>query len=177
MMVVASATIIVSLATKVNVACNDRVFSLTDFLPYQLAVLSERVSHRLAVDYGRSHGLTVPEWRVLVHLSDRAKPVSVREITEAVALGKPSVSRAVTRLVSAGLVSKHPSQGDNRLVDIALTKDGRIALDAILPRALEVEHRLRGALSDSEQETLAALMEKLHHILDADPRAKPRRSV
>jgi hypothetical protein len=43
-------------------------FNLSAFLPYRLAVLSERASRRLSVVYEKTHGLSVAEWRVLVHL-------------------------------------------------------------------------------------------------------------
>ncbi len=82
-------------------------FHLSSFLPYRLAVMSERVSRRLSVEYGRSHGLVVAEWRVLVHLL-RCGAVSVRDIHNCVNLEKPRVSRAVSRLEMEGVGSKKP---------------------------------------------------------------------
>lgn len=148
-------------------------FRLSDFLPYRLAVLSERVSRRLSVEYGRTLGLTLAEWRVLVHLLGPER-ASVRDIHAAVNLEKPRVSRAVSRLVTAGLVRKTVDEGDARLVSIALTYDGREALNEILPKALEVERNLLSALSIEEQQHLYAIMEKLHAALDADEEARPR---
>lgn len=87
-------------------------FDLSDFLPYRLAILSERVSRRLSRDYERSHGITMPEWRVLVHLA-RSKEASVREIHTYANLEKPRVSRAVSKLVAAGLARKGQSQTDH----------------------------------------------------------------
>ena len=90
-----------------------RPFRLPDFLPYRLAVLSERVSRRLSVEYGRMHGLSVAEWRVLVHLQ-RSGPLSVRDIHLCVNLDKPRVSRAVARLEAVGFVRKESGQSDGR---------------------------------------------------------------
>lgn len=148
-------------------------FDLSSFLPYRLAVLSQRVSHRLSLEYERTHGLSVPEWRVLVHLS-RCKEVSVREIHNCVNLEKPAVSRAVTKLEAAGLVRKVPDKDDSRLVKISLTKSGTIALSDILPSATAIEARLLEALSDNERASFSATIEKLHAVLDADPQAKRR---
>ena len=148
-------------------------FDLSAFLPYRLAVLSERASRRLAVEYEKSHGLAVAEWRVLAHLS-RAEAVSVRDIHDRVNLEKPRVSRAVARLEADGLVSKAPGRGDGRLVAISLTKRGRAVLIDILPAARAVERALVDAVSPAEMETFLFVMERMHGALDHDPRAKPR---
>ena len=151
-------------------------FDLSDFLPYRLAVLAERVSRRLSQEYGASHGLSVAEWRVMVHLL-RCKEVSVREIHNCVNLEKPRVSRAVKRLEELGLVRKSPGEGDARLVAISLTEAGHATLAEILPTATALESRLIGALHPDELDGLFGTIEKLHGVLDADPKAKPRSSM
>jgi DNA-binding MarR family transcriptional regulator len=148
-------------------------FELADFLPYRIAVLSERVSRRLSLIYGAEAGITVAEWRVLVHLA-RCHQVSVREIHDCVNLDKPRVSRAVTRLTEAGLVAKTGSATDQRLLSISLTDEGHALLGHILPRARAYEDRLMSGLTPAEQITLVQIMEKLHKVLDADPEARPR---
>ncbi len=151
-------------------------FHLSSFLPYRLAVLSERVSRRLSVEYERTHGLAVAEWRVLVHLL-RAGPASVRDIRTYVNLEKPRVSRAVTRLESAGLVAKAPGEADARLVSITLTPAGHVALNEILPAACAVEDKLLSAVSPDELATFFRVMERMHHVLDSDAEAKPRSAM
>lgn len=148
-------------------------FHLSSFLPYRLAVLSERVSRRLSVEYGRTHGLAVAEWRVLVHLL-RVGSASVRDIRTYVNLDKPRVSRAVSRLEAEGLVSKAPGDSDARLVKIALTQAGHDALSGILPAAKTVERKLLAVASPDELATFFHVMEKMHSVLDKDPEARPR---
>lgn len=151
-------------------------FDLSAFLPYRLAVLSERVSRRLSVEYGRTHGLAVPEWRVLVHLM-RSGTASVRDIQTRVNLEKPRVSRAVSRLEADGLVQKAQSEGDGRLIAISLTQKGRAALAQIIPATTEIEERLLGSISPDDLQTFLTVMEQLHLVLDEDPDAKPRAEV
>ncbi|WP_305989188.1 MarR family winged helix-turn-helix transcriptional regulator [Roseibium sp. MMSF_3544] len=148
-------------------------FNLSAFLPYRLAVLSERVSRRLAVEYERLHGLSVAEWRVLVHLL-RHEKVSVREIHTCVNLDKPRVSRAVARLEAAGFVDKIQDTADARLVAISLTEKGLAALGDILPEAQTIEAHLLACLSPREVQSFFTVMEKLHGVLDGDPKARPR---
>lgn len=148
-------------------------FHLSAFLPYRLAVLTDRVSRRLLLEYERSHGLSVAEWRVLVHLS-RCGAVSVRDIHDCVNLEKPRVSRAVARLERDGLVNKAPVDRDGRLVAISLTPQGRAVLDEIIPSARAVENSLKDAVSPADLATFFRVMEQWHAVLDRDPAVKPR---
>ena len=148
-------------------------FDLSTFLPYRLAILSERISRRLALEYGRSHGISVPEWRVLVHLA-RSKQASVREIHSYANLEKPRVSRTVAKLQAAGMVRKVTGKQDSRLVEISLTEKGQTVLGEILPAALEFEDRLGQALSAEEHAMCIEIAEKLHAVLDDDPLAPMR---
>lgn len=148
-------------------------FNLSSFLPYRLAVLSERMSRRLSVEYERTHGLSVAEWRVLVHLQ-RCGQVSVRDIHNCVNLEKPRVSRAVARLADAGLVEKLAGSDDGRLVSISLTDAGQAALKEILPVVTGIEARMLGALTPEDTAAFERIVEKLHRVLDDDPEARPR---
>ncbi|MGB5870119.1 MAG: MarR family winged helix-turn-helix transcriptional regulator [Albidovulum sp.] len=148
-------------------------FQLSDFLPYQLSVLSERVSRRLSVEYEKTHGLSVAEWRVLVHLG-QCGTVSVRDIHNCVNMEKSRVSRAVSRMEATGLLQKLPGAVDGRLVEITLTVAGHRALSEILPVAIAVESRLRTSVTSEQLKTFSQVMEDLHAALDADPDARPR---
>lgn len=148
-------------------------FNLSDFLPYRLALISERVSRRLEAEYAKSHGLSVAEWRVLVNLRHLGK-ASVRDIQVVTNLEKSRVSRAVGRLEAAKLVRKETSASDARLVEIALSRKGRTTLAEIIPKATEIEGRLLDGLSADQLGAFDAVVEHLHAALDADPEAKPR---
>lgn len=148
-------------------------FHLSAFLPYRLSVLSDRVSRRLSVEYERTHGLSVAEWRVLVHLA-RCGSVSVRDIHNCVNLEKPRVSRAVSRLEQNGLVRKAPGKGDGRLVAISLTPAGQAVLADIIPAAKSVEASICDAVDPADLRTFFRVMEQMHAALDADAAARPR---
>ena len=150
-----------------------QAFDLSRFLPYQLAFLSERVSRRLSEDYQRSHGLSVADWRVLVHLQ-RCGTASVRDIQEYTNLEKSRVSRAVSRLESAGLLAKSTDGTDARLVEISLTSSGKHILDEVLPAATQVERTLLKGVSPEDVRVFYDVIEHFHSILDADPKARPR---
>lgn len=135
-------------------------FSLDDFLPYQLAVVSARVSREFSQIYAEHFDMTVPEWRVLVHLHN-AGPVSIREIQARVDMDKSKVSRAASRLEKAGFLTKETNAEDRRLLKLGLTEQGYARMEQIIPLADEFEQRLlkrMGADTDSFRETLLNLL-------------------
>ncbi len=148
-------------------------FNLSHFLPYRLAVLSERVSKRLSREYSETYGLSIPEWRVMAHLSRSAK-VSVRDIHINANLEKPRVSRAVAKLEKSGLVEKIVNDTDHRLVELSLTNEGWNVLNSFLPQALELEQRLLSTFTKEEAVLFYDMVERLHAELDKDPKAAPR---
>lgn len=116
-------------------------FDLDTFLPYQLAVLAQRVSTGFARHYKEAYGISVAEWRVVAHLS-RGGVVSVREIHERVDMDKPKVSRAASRLEEAGYITKVVNQKDRRLVELALTEKGHAMVADLTPVARAYEREL-----------------------------------
>lgn len=131
-------------------------FALEGFLPYQLAVAAERVSREFARTHQKRFGISIPEWRVLVHLSG-ADAVSVREIHARVEMDKSKISRAASRLEAAGYVSKEVNNGDRRLVELSLTEAGRELVQKILPEALSYEARVMDELGERAEAFRAAL--------------------
>lgn len=121
------------------------VFDLNTFLPYQLAVAAAHVSKGFAALYQAEFGLSIPEWRVLAHLS-QSGTVSVREIQARVDMDKSKVSRAASRLESAGLIEKRAHSTDKRLLEMTLTTTGRALMARILPIATAYEHRVMAEL-------------------------------
>jgi DNA-binding MarR family transcriptional regulator len=129
-----------------------RPFRLDAFLPYQLAVLSSRVSAEFARVYGERFGLSLAEWRILAHLSTLGaqETVSTREVFERVDLDKTAVSRAAARLDAAGLIEKRRGGRDARLVEMRLTEEGRALMAEIAPVAREFEADFLARLGETE---------------------------
>ncbi len=134
-------------------------FVLDDFLPYRLSVAANRVSRALAARYA-AHGLSIPEWRVMAVVGGFS-PLSSNEVCRRTEMDKAKVSRAVTRLVAAGLLARRPDKIDRRLITLAFTAKGRRTYEAIVPLALELERDLTAALGPGERETLDQALEKI----------------
>ncbi|MCO4824954.1 MAG: MarR family transcriptional regulator [Amylibacter sp.] len=138
--------------------CAVTEFSLDEFLPYQLSVLSAHISREFSEIYAENFGLTVPEWRVIVHLHN-AGPVSVREIQARVDMDKSKVSRAATRLEKSGHITKETNAEDRRLLKLALTGKGHALMKELIPLAQKFEQKLSDRLG-ADNEVLREMIAK-----------------
>ncbi|MEM7268785.1 MAG: MarR family winged helix-turn-helix transcriptional regulator [Pseudomonadota bacterium] len=135
-------------------------FDLDNFLPYQLSVLASRVSREFAKTYGARFGLSIPEWRVMAHLS-QSEAISVRDLHLRADLEKSKASRAVSRLEEAGMVDKRVSSTDRRLLEVSMTPMGRDAMAELIPMALNFEKGVIEALSAKDRAALSRILSVL----------------
>lgn len=145
--------------TGATMAKSPSGFDLSAFLPYRMTVLAERLSAGLAKRYRDEFGISVAEWRVLVHVAD-AGAVSVRDIERRVHLEKSKASRAASRLEADGLLRKEINEKDRRLVALSLTEDGEALMSKLLKIATAYQSRLDDLLG-SDATALDAAYSKL----------------
>ncbi|HYE50538.1 MAG TPA: MarR family transcriptional regulator [Azospirillaceae bacterium] len=141
------------------------MLELDTFLPYRLNVLAKRISRDLARRYEAQFGLSIPEWRVIAILGQR-QPLSSNDIVERTQMDKAKVSRAVNRLVQAGLLERATHPEDQRLLRLSFTDAGRDLYDRLSPQALAWERQLLEALAPEEAAQLHALIDRLNSRLD-----------
>lgn len=141
-------------------------FDLDGFTPYRLAVAAQKLSEQLAKQYRVQFGISIPEWRVLVHLSRAAGnvAVSVRDIEARVAMEKSKVSRAASRLEENGYIKKTVNDTDRRLVHLSLTDMGRALMAELLPLAIAFQQEIAAQLD----ETMTGFEAGLDRLLNED---------
>lgn len=146
-------------------------FRLEDFLPYRLAVTSNRVSRLFARRYAEAFGISIPEWRVIAVVG-RSGTLSPSAVGEQTAMDKVKVSRAAASLVTRGLLkqAQDPQDGRGRL--LSLTRKGAAVHQSVVPLARELEASLAAGLSRGEwaalQKALARLNARVQEIEGPD---------
>ena len=133
---------------------------LENFLPYQLAVLSNTVSTTVAKTYDQRFKVSIPEWRVIAVLG-RFPGLSAIEVAERTMLDKVAVSRAVTKLIKAGRVDREFADADRRRSILNLSETGRQLHDEIAKLGLEFERDLVQEFSEEEMRNLHDIMQRL----------------
>lgn len=69
--------------------------------------------------------LTYPQYLVLILLAGRDEPVPVGEVARELHLDHGTLTPLLRRLEAAGHLTRERSQADERVVDVALTEQGR----------------------------------------------------
>lgn len=134
-------------------------FLLSEFLPYRIVVLGDRLSRRLARAYA-GEGVTIPEWRVLAVISQKDR-MAARDVVAMTPLDKMAVSRAVVALEEKGLVRRSEHPEDRRVALLALSAEGRAVFNRIARLALDFEKQLVDELSPEERRRLRESLSRL----------------
>ncbi len=111
----------------------------------------------LSAEFERDTDLTFQTYDVLVHLEDDPEGIRMNELAERILYSKSGLTRVVDRLENAGYVKRTVPANDRRSILVALTDQGRAAMEAA-----RVHHRR------SLQEHFAS------HLSDADFKALDR---
>lgn len=149
-------------------------FQLSSFIPYRANLLAARLSQVFAERYRSRFDLSMPEWRVIAHLSEDAQ-ISVRDIGQKVELDRSTVTRAVQRLELKGLIEKSIDAKDRRLISISLSDAGWQLFKEMTPLANGMQAILLEALGPEDTQALDRIFAKLQtslDVLDKQPKTK-----
>lgn len=140
---------------------------LDGFLPYRLSVLSNAVSRKIADIYEREFGLSVWQWRIIAVLGENEGLTST-EVAQRTLMDKPTVSRAAASLIERGILDRTIDLEDRRRAPMKLSSEGQAIYAAVIPMALESEREFLDALSESEAQTLHALLSRLAAVVSPE---------
>lgn len=98
--------------------------------------------------------------RILIILSE-AQGMTQRDLTERLGIQPGSASEILSKLESAGLISRTPNEMDRRTTDVCLTDAGReLAAEASAQRQRRHEEMF-SCLTEEESEKLLSLLERV----------------
>ena len=133
-----------------------------DGLP-ALADLLQSVSRHLGeltLEDLKRFGMTMPRWLVLSQLAVRDGQ-SIGALSKATVVKQSSLTRVVDQMERDQHVVRHPSEDDNRIVEVWLTDEGRTTYDEVVPLAVQRAHQALDGLRDTDVETLMKLLQRL----------------
>lgn len=92
------------------------------------------LEQRLEADLKSSHGITLDDYEILVHLSDQAdNRMRMSDLADSLLASRSRLTYRVDRLERAGLVERRPCAEDGRSIWAVLTAEGRRMLEAAAP--------------------------------------------
>ena len=128
-----------------------------------LADVLQRVSRQLGeltLEDLKRFGMTMPRWLVLSQLAVRDGQ-SIGDLSRSTVTKQSSLTRVVDQMERDELVVRHPSEEDQRIVQVWLTEAGRETYDEVVPLAVRRAHQALDGLRDADIETLNALLQRL----------------
>ncbi|NNF15155.1 MAG: MarR family transcriptional regulator [Gammaproteobacteria bacterium] len=138
---------------------------LSNFVPYRLATLSNKISSAIAVAYSARFSLNIPQWRILCILAEHPG-ISAREVAEKTAMDKVAVSRAVNQLLDRELLRRNFDSGDRRRSILELSDAGFEVYNQVAPYALEYERRLLSEMTEEDVANLDRAIDALNASAD-----------
>jgi MarR family transcriptional regulator, organic hydroperoxide resistance regulator len=124
-----------------------------------------RKNRAMAAEYLRPLGLYPGQELLLLQLPD-GECRSQHELVDALGLDHSTVTRMLQRLERAGVVARHQSAEDRRVVLVQLTADGSAHRRAVEQMWARMEAATIGALSERQRAQLLALLRRVEDHLD-----------
>lgn len=139
---------------------------IDDYIPYQLYKVTSQLNIRLHKRL-RATGVNLSQWRILSVLRAYGR-LNLSQIIEHTLMEQPTVSRVVVQLESDGLVTRHGSAADSRIVEVVITRKGAETFNEIIPTAFRHQRIAFDSLQPAELEMLSAILRKIEKNISQD---------
>lgn len=116
--------------------------------------------YRETAEHIRTFGLTMAQFGVLEVLGHKG-PLTLGELCHKGLVSGGNMTVVVDNLELDGLVERHRSTTDRRVIEVQLTSKGKRLFERIFPEHAEHVAGLASVLSEGEQRRLGSLLKKL----------------
>ncbi|KVP58605.1 MarR family transcriptional regulator [Burkholderia ubonensis] len=106
-------------------------------------------------------GQPMPRWRIMVALHSLGGESSQKRLVEILRIDPGALTRQLKSLDALGWVERESDERDNRVTNVKLTADGRVAFEASLPRRRAFLDRTVARLPDDVLTALSGALAML----------------
>jgi DNA-binding MarR family transcriptional regulator len=133
-----------------------------------LTYVANHLTKSLGEDLARTASLSIPEYVVLVHLSEAdQQQLRIGDLAAVAGLSPSRMSRLVDQMERHGMVTKHQQASDARCSYAELTDQGLVALQETYPKQLHnVRRRVFDHLTAREVKVLGEALSKIRTGID-----------
>lgn len=139
-------------------------YKFTTSFPYLLnrvgVRMGELFSQRL-----QEQELTLPMYRVMAVLRQEG-PQNLGDLSAMVTVEISTLSRLITNMLRRGLVSRIRPEHNGRTVSIALTAEGEVLIDQLMPLAAHFESVATQTFSREQLKWLKQALTQIHENLE-----------
>jgi MarR family transcriptional regulator, organic hydroperoxide resistance regulator len=134
---------------------------LANYMPYLVNRLGVAFVTRFSADALLSRGIGIAEWRVLAVLAGTGARRQT-DLSELTSIETSTMSRVVTRLIRAGLVSRSRNVRNSREVVVRLTPRGLKSVADMTPVAVDLEAHATHGLTRRELAAVKRALRSMH---------------
>ncbi|UCE32224.1 MAG: homoprotocatechuate degradation operon regulator HpaR, partial [Burkholderiales bacterium] len=116
----------------------------------------------------RQHGITEQQWRVLRALTTEPS-VRASALAALTLISGPSMTRILRTLEARGLIERSPEPGDNRVVRLSITPQGRALIATVAPHSERRYRSIAERIGTRDMDGLYALLTELPDKLRRRP--------
>ncbi|KVM77183.1 MarR family transcriptional regulator [Burkholderia ubonensis] len=106
-------------------------------------------------------GQPMPRWRIMVALHSLGGESSQKRLVEILRIDPGALTRQLKSLDALGWVERESDERDNRVTNVKLTADGRVAFEASLPRRRAFLDKTVARLPDDVLTSLSGALAQL----------------
>jgi MarR family transcriptional regulator, organic hydroperoxide resistance regulator len=141
---------------------------LGEYLPYLVNRVGTIIADQFGEDALAPYRLSIAMWRVMAVLASNGGQRQT-DLADLTSIDVSTLSRLVTRLVRAGLVTRTRSASSNREVVVKLTAKGRTVVGRLIPIAREYEKVATAGLTSSELAVLKRCLRRVYGNMRSRP--------
>lgn len=131
-----------------------------DHMPFQLLLLAKMIDRVSARQLHSAYGLSLAEWRVLAFVCS-AGPASASEIGAAGEIDRAEISRAVTKLIDAGFITREQAENNRRRLIISATPEGEAEYRRVRDERRAYFHSIMAVIPEDERNRFAQHLEAM----------------
>ena len=105
--------------------------------------------------------LTLSQVKLLHHLEDQPRELTLKEAAELVRVSLPAASRMVDDLVRRGFATRNEDTDDRRMKRVAITREGRAVIGRLNAARLSGLEQFTQTLTTAERRSLASALVRL----------------
>jgi len=158
--------------TRIQPVPHRSKLDLADYMPYLVNRLGSAFVARFTADALASRGLSIAEWRVLAVLAGSG-PQRQTDISQLTSIETSTMSRLVSRLIRAGLLSRSRNVQNGREVVVRLTTQGVKAVAQMTPVAVDLEAQAIRGLRQRELTSVKRALRSMHAKLTTSASISP----
>jgi DNA-binding MarR family transcriptional regulator len=147
-------------------------YTMRNSVGYLMRICTNRVLPQMEALF-EDQELTFSQWTTLVALHD-GRISTAGDLAHNICHDAGSLTRLIDQMVKRGFVTRQRSDADRRMVTLALTARGRVLVEALAPKVMELWNRLLSGFTHAEVDTLINLLTRLVVVAEGKPRGKTR---